>query len=218
MEGYGQIIPEWKHYRVIHSRFPPRNLFDEDPETQNLLAELEGATSDRLFRWRECVTEADARFGEGWGAVMASFCYIRPGRFNTERFGAYYCANSPRTAIAEWGYHAARVWRDAGFDDQASAVVRTYAGTFKQPLIDIRNQPQFHLADDYAPSQLFAKTVREQGCFGVLYDSVRQPGGLAAGLFRPPATSPVKQGAHYSVRWDGQRFVEFAKLNAYEKL
>lgn len=218
MEGYGQIIPKWKHYRVIHSRFPPRNLFDEDPETQNLLAELEGATSDRLFRWRECVTEDDARFGEGWGAVMASFCYIRPGRFNTAGFGAYYCANSPRIAIAEWSYHAARVWRDAGFDDQASAVVRTYQGTFKQPLIDARDRPDFHLPDDYSPSQLFAKAVRERGCYGVLYNSVRQPGGLAAGLFRPPATSPVKQGAHYSVRWDGQRFVEFAKLNAYEKL
>lgn len=218
MEGFPLIIPEWKHYRVIHSRFPPRNLFDEDPETQNLLAELEGATSDRLFRWRECVTEADARFGEGWGAVMASFCYVRPGRFNTSSFGAYYCANSPRAAIAEWGFHAGKVWRDAGFDDQASAVVRSYVGSFKQPLIDVRDQPRLHDPDNYLPSQALAQAVRDQQCFGVLYSSVRQPGGINAGLFRPPATSAVRQGAHYSVRWDGERFVEFAKLNEYEKL
>nr|WP_324257425.1 RES family NAD+ phosphorylase [Cellvibrio fontiphilus] len=218
MDGYSFITPEWKHYRVIHSRFPPRNLFDEDPATQNLLAELEAATSDRLYRWRECVAEEDARFGDGWGAVMASFCYIRPGRFNTAAFGAYYCANSVHTAIAEWSHHAAKVWRDHGFDDQASAVVRAYIGSFKQSLIDLREQVQFHHPDNYFASQACAVSLREQGCYGVVYTSLRHPTGLAAALFRPPATSSLRQSAHYSVRWDGTRFVEFAKLNSYEKL
>lgn len=218
MEGYSLIIPTWKHYRVIHSRFPPRNLFDEDPATRNLLAELEGATSDRLYRWQECVAEQDARFGDGWGAVMASFCYIRPGRFNSAAFGAYYCADSIHTAIAEWSHHAASVWRDHGFDDQASAVVRAYVGSFKQPLADVREFAQLHHPDDYFAAQAFAATLRAQAGYGVLYQSVRHPTGLAAALFRPPATSSLRQSAHYSVRWDGARFVEFAKLNDYEKL
>ncbi len=218
MDAYQLTLPEWKHYRVIHSRFPPRNLFDDDPITQNLLAELEGATSDRLFHWRECLEEVDARFGDGWGAIMASFCYIRPGRFNTHAFGAYYCADSIHTAIVEWSFHAAKVWRDHGFDDQASAVVRAYAGKFQQPLVDLRDQPSLHLPDDYVPSQSLAQTLRARNYYGVIYHSVRHEGGVAAALFRPPATSAVRQTAHYSVRWNGERFVEFAKWNNYEKL
>lgn len=213
-----QLLPEWKHQRVVHSRFPPRNLFDEDDETQRLLAELEGATSDRLFHWRESVSEADARFGDGWGAVMASFCYIRPGRFNTAQFGAYYCADSVRTAIVEWGFHAAKTWREFGFSDQASAVVRAYSGSFKQPLLDLRGNAAVHHPDDYSPSQALAMHRRAQGDYGLLYRSVRHANGLCAALLRPPASSPVKQTAHYSVRWNGQAFVEFAKLNRYEKL
>lgn len=213
------LRPAWKHHRAIHSRFPPINLFDTVADTdQLLLAELESETSDRLHRWRELVDPADARFGNGWGPVMASFCYVRPGRFNTGLFGAYYCADSPHTAIAEWSFHAARTWSAFGYTDEASATLRLYTGRFTEALVDLRSDAAMHEPDDYRPSQAKALALCQQGAWGILYRSVRREGGEAAALLRPPATTKVTQSAHYSVRWDGRRFVEFAVLGEYERI
>jgi hypothetical protein len=212
------ITPAWKHYRVIHSRFPPKNLFDSDDTKNLLLAELESMSSDRLHRWREFIKPEDFRRGDGWGPVMASFCYIRPGRFNSNNFGAYYCADSPRTAMAEWSYHSAKIWRDFGFTDEASAVVRCYTGFFKQPLIDLRKDLKAHNPDSYLYSQAKAQLHKINDDFGFIYHSVRHSGGLCAALLRPSATSPVSQSVHYSLMWDGQAFVAFAEISQYEKI
>jgi hypothetical protein len=212
-------VPDWKHHRVIHSRFPPKNLFDNKNAAKNLLlADLESMTSDRLQRWREFVAPDDFRSGNGWGAVMASFCYVSQGRFNTSTFGAYYCADSPHTAIAEWGHHSAKLWRDLRLTDEASAVIRCYTGTFREPLLDISNDVKAHNPDSYKYSQALAQLHKVEGVNGLVYRSVRNEGGICAALFRPPATSPVKQGAHYSVQWSGNEFVAFAKISQYEKL
>ena len=213
------MLPDWKHYRAIHSRFPPANLFDTvSDEAALLLAELEGETSDRLSRWRERVAPEDARFGNGWGSVMASFCYATAGRFNTAAFGAYYCADSVHTAIAEWSHHAANVWRDFKFSDEASATVRIYCGRFEQPLVDARQNRRVHHLNDYTASHAFARRQKVDGQYGILYRSVRRKGGEAAALLRPAATSPVAQAGHYSVLWDGHRFSQFAKMSAYENI
>jgi hypothetical protein len=194
-------------------------LFDtvEDAD-QLLLAELESETSDRLHRWREFVDPRDARFGNGWGPVMASFCYVRPGRFNSERFGAYYSADSAHTAIAEWSHHAGRTWSAFGYTDEASATLRIYTGRFAEPLVDLKGDAAVHHPDDYRPSQEKALALLKEGAWGILYHSVRRKGGLAAALLRPPATTRVTQGAHYNVRWDGQRFVAFAAIGKYEAI
>ena len=213
------ILPGWKHYRAIHSRFPPANLFDTvSDEAALLLAELEGETSDRLVRWRERVSPDDARFGSGWGAVMASFCYATEGRFNTSAFGADYCADSVPPASAEWSHHAARVWSDFNFSDEASATIRIYSGRFEQPLVDARKNARVHHLSDYAVSRAFAEKQKREGRYGILYRSVRRKGSEAAALLRPPATSPVTQAGHYSILWNGRCFSQFAKLNAYENI
>lgn len=212
-------IPSWKHYRVIHSRFPPKNLFDtQNAKKNDLLATLEGMTSDRLHRWKEFIVPDDFRSGNGWGAVMASFCYVEPARFNTSTFGAYYCAGSAHTAIAEWSHHSAKVWRDFKYTDVASAVVRCYTGTFKKPLLDIRDDDKAHNPDSYIYSQAKAQYHRADGEYGFLYRSVRNEGGMCAALFRPPATSPVTQAAHYNVHWDGNLFTSFAVMGDYKPI
>lgn len=209
----------WRHYRVVHSRFPPKNLFDKRDAARNLmLGELEDMTNDRLHQWREFVSPEDFRRGEGWGAVMAAFCYSKPGRFNTSSFGAYYCADSAHTAIAEWSHHSAQTWRDLKYTDEASAVLRCYTGTFKRPLIDVRSDKKAHSDTSYAYSQALAQLHRTVGAFGLIYNSVRLDGGVCAALLRPPATSPVKQAAHYSVQWNGDAFVAFAKVSGYEPI
>jgi RES domain-containing protein len=213
------IKPEWSHYRVVHSRFPPVNLFEEaDSHKANLLAELEGYTSDRLHRWNEFVTETDLRLGDGWSAVMAAFCYSSPSRFNTEYNSAYYCADSHKTALMEWSHHAAKIWRSFNYTDEASAVVRCYVGKFDQALVDLRQDGRAHDPDSYTYSQSLANGLRKNNVYGVLYHSVRNAQGECAALFRPPAATPVKQSSHYTLQWNGKYFVAFAKMGDYESL
>ena len=213
------LLPDWKHHRIIHSRFPPRNLFDADPTKNALLAELEGMTSDKLVPDKlNLLDPTDARYGNGWGAVMASFCYSRPGRFNTDVFGAYYCGDSVHTAIAEWSFHAAQVWRDHALSDEASATVRCYAGNFAEPLVDVRANNPVHHKTSYDRSQRLAIKVRDEKYFGIVYRSVRNPGGFSAALLRPPATRPVKQSAHYSIQWNGKLVTQYAQLGAFTKI
>lgn len=207
--------PEWRHYRVVHSRFPPTNLFDTvDAEDQLLLAELEGETNDRLVNWSEWLPVGEFRSGPGWGPVMAAFCHFRPGRFNTVSFGAYYAANSVECAISEWSYHQGLFWRDHRFTDLSDATVRAYSGKITRPLVDVRSQPEYHQSDYEAPQQR-AAAGRQKGETGYLFHSTRHPEGECVALLKPSATTAVSQAGHYSVHWDGDTFTQYARLSDY---
>ncbi|NQZ09076.1 MAG: RES family NAD+ phosphorylase [Algicola sp.] len=209
------VQPQWRHYRVIHSKLPPKNLFDVDDADAMLLGEVESMTNERMVNWRQYVAADDGRFGQGWGAVMAPFCYPRHGRFTTDDKGAYYCSDSAQTAIAQWSYHTARFWRQFGHDKEVSAVVRCYTGHFKEAIIDIRGCTELCQKDpshEYRIHGEFAATARRQNAFGILYRSARREGGECAALLRPPATSALTQSAHYVLMFDGQAFREYAQL------
>ena len=103
-------------YRVIPSRFPPIDLFEgvnSNADDWGLLNELEGETSARLREQAgaiHLVRDDDRRYGPGWTPVMAAFCHfpVTGSRFSDGTFGAYYCALTEATAIAETVYHAER--------------------------------------------------------------------------------------------------------------
>ena len=211
-----RITPDWKHHRVIHSKYPPLDCFDS--EDSLLLSELESATNDRLVNWSRFVSKQDLRTGPGWGAVMASFCYPSIGRFNTLTRGAYYAADSVETALREWTHHTAKVWQGFGLGNEVTALTRCYTGQFAQPLMDLRNQPKYAHADNYRPGQVIAEELYQDGEFGVLYDSVRHPGHQAVALLRPPATTSVAQAGHYALTWSGQRFTGYARVEGFQPL
>ncbi|HCA02646.1 RES family NAD+ phosphorylase [Vreelandella alkaliphila] len=210
------VKPLWKHHRVIHSKYPPIDCF-ESPDSM-ILAELESATSDRVIHWPRYVDNKDYRAGPGWGAVMASFCYPSEGRFNTLSRGAYYAGDSLETALHEWIYHSGKIWRGFGVGVDYSAVVRCYTGHVAEPLVDLRDQPQYMHDTNYAPGQQEAANLINADEFGILYSSVRSPGAEAIALLRPPATSPVTQAGHYSLHWDGEQFTKYAQLTEYRPL
>jgi RES domain-containing protein len=210
--------PGWSHFRVIHSRFPPTNVFDSvDAEDQLLLAELEGQTNDRLANWQEWMPADEVQSGPGWGAVMASFCHFSPGRFNDSTFGAYYCSKTIETAISEWSYHAGLVWKDHRLTDIADATVRSYVGEFQKELVDVRQHSRFH-GESYEESQLLAKFLKIEKHAGVIYQSVRHEEGVCVGLFYPNATTPVRQSSHFTIQWNGERFTRFAELSDYKSI
>lgn len=213
---YQRVKPTWPHYRVIHSKHPPIDCF-ESPD-HYLLGELESETSDRVVNWRRFVTGEDARFGPGWGAVMAAFCYPGNNRFNTSARGAYYAGDAPETAIREWAFHAARNWRGWGLTKEVSATVRCYCGQIARPLADLREDASVHISDDYGPGQAIAERLYQGGEAGILYRSLRHPGHNAIALLRPAGTSPVTQAGHYVLQWSGERFTGYAHIDEYRPL
>ncbi len=219
LDAVKRFQPDWQHYRVIHSKYPPENLFDQDDAINLLLGELESLTSDRLHNWAYYVRQEDYRHGPGWGAVMASFCYPRAGRFSTDDSGAYYCASSSIAALKEWAHHVQTFWhQDMGFTDDASATVRCYTGQFEKPLLDVRGQQAFHTPDSYTESQALATWANKNKEYGILYHSVRRPGEQCAALLRPPATCAVTLAGHYTLIFDGKRFTDFARVGKFKRL
>jgi len=211
-----RVKPEWKHHRIIHSKYPPIDCFESADSL--ILGELESATSDRLAHWPRYVDDKDFRYGPGWGPVMASFCYPATGRFNTAARGAYDAGDSVETAIREWVYHIGGIWRGFGVGNDYSAVVRCYTGYTAELLIDLRGQARYLHDSDYAPGQQIAADLLSAGEYGILYHSVRNPNAEAVALLRPPATTPVVQAGHYVLQWDGARFTRYARIEEYQPL
>ena len=139
---------------------------------------------------------------------MSAFTHVGvASRFTDGSYGVYYASDSMRTAIAETRFHRERFL--AYTDEEPGEIdVRAYVGEIARPLHDIRDG-HAHLhdpdTDNYPVPQAFGRALRERGSWGVVYRSVRDPGGQCIAAFRPPAVTLPRQGAHLSYVWDGTR-------------
>ena len=207
--------PSWEHqYRIVSSEFPPINFFEilVEPELMEELFYLEGLTNDRLRDEAgdiALVDPEDRVSGLGSSPVMAAFTHIGvESRFSDGSFGVYYAAKTLRTAIEETTFHRARflayTQEDAGEID-----MRVYVGEVAKPLHDVRRTEYGHLhdPDDWRTSQAFALEMRAAHSWGMVYWSVRDPGGECIAALRPPAITIPHQGPHLSYVWDGTRIV-----------
>lgn len=204
-------------HRIVPSIFPPRGLFDAvaDPADLDAVFALEALTNDRLREQaghlRRIPPERRVS-GPGTTPVMSAFTHVHPdgGRFSTAKFGAYYAARELPTAIAETVYHRERFLR-ASNEPPIDLQMRSYQGNVRADLHDVRGGDWRRLHDphSYAISQAFATRLRDKGSEGIVFDSVRKPGGQCVALFYPDLIGPVKQGPHLLYRWDGARIEAF---------
>jgi RES domain-containing protein len=206
----------WPQYvRLINSAFPPIDLFDDisDPADWALLARGEGRSNPRIA---ETIGQIDlvpvARRVSGPGAsyVMAPFVHCspdRPGRFHDGHFGAFYAANDFETAVAETVHHVGRFLAATAEAPGWLAELRELTGTIDRPLIDLRDGDFAALLapDSYVQSQAFANTQRASGADGIVYPSVRQPGGECFAAFWPDVMAMPAQARHVRYHWDGAR-------------
>ncbi|MBK1622105.1 RES family NAD+ phosphorylase [Afifella marina] len=205
---------------------PPvlRGLVDSDEEAE-ILAELEGETSARLIAEREGSPALDRRelvfarrahdlkvYGESH--INAAFTYTRPtgNRFNSGERGAWYAADDVVTATAEVGFHRTRELAFIGiFDDEAHYVelLADFIGDF--PEIETgRAVPEREAAAldpdpaiGYTAGQALAAELRRDGHRGLLYPSVRRPGGRCFVAFDPGIIQNVRPGASWRLVWRG---------------
>ena len=225
-------IAEPATVRLIPTAYykPPvlRALVD-DAEELAILEEIEGLTNRRLRAQTEGLPELDARelLFRAWGRshVNAAFAYSRPegNRFNGPGRGAWYAAFDDLTAIQEVGYHRTReLSRIARFEDEAvyQALLAGFIGDFHdlRPLVvggkgergsggKRRAKPPACLDPEpevgYPAGQALALDLRAEGARGLIYPSVRRPGGACLAAFEPHLVQNVRPGAKWKLTWDG---------------
>jgi hypothetical protein len=206
---------QWKNAcRLIPSRFPTVGVFDRIAAASDLeaLLELEAWTNDRLsteLGILNVVPRDEWVVGRPMASVvMAAFCHPRPGgaRFSGTDRGAWYCARTLDTALAESIYHRTRELAEVGGAD-TRVEMRLYHADFRSAFHDIRPRraafAPLHDPETYDESQRFGRRLLGAGSNGVVYRSVRDEGGECVACFRPKLVLNVRVAAHYEYRWTG---------------
>jgi hypothetical protein len=207
--------------RIIASRYPPIDLFERvspDPAVWEALIAAEQLVNPRM---RDAIGEIhlvppeERVSGAGASYVMAAFTHRNPtgSRFSDGSYGVYYAARELRTAVRETAYHFGRFAADSN-DGQRYEDMRVLVGRIDNRFHDAGSLPAERRAevlapDTYAHSQPFGAALREAGSNGVVYPSVRDPGGQCAGAFRPSAVGVPVQGKHLKYHWDGTRVARY---------
>ncbi|MGE0799502.1 MAG: RES family NAD+ phosphorylase [Lautropia sp.] len=205
--------------RIVPTRHPSVYLFDRiaDPADFAALYALEAMTNDRIRDETgqiELVAPADRIFGPGSGPIMAAFTHLNPSgsRFSDGSWGVFYAGRDRATAIAETRYHHAR-FLAATHEPPMHLPMRLYHVTIDAGLHDLRRPAEtgdedagIHDPDDYRCARAIGARLRKQGAAGVVYRSVRQPGGQCAGLFRPRGARDCVHAAYLLYAWDGSGF------------
>lgn len=199
-------------YRVVPSRFPPVGVFDRiaDPADLEALYEVEALTNPRLREELGALrmVPKDRRVGgAGTTPIMAAFTHLNPdgSRFSDGSWGVFYAAHRVATAVEETVYHRERFLRATG-EPPIDVEMRCYRTAIDGRLHDLRGGwPEAHDPADYAASQTLARGLRAGGSNGLVYDSVRDPGGECVALFYPDLAAPCVQAQHLIYRWNGER-------------
>lgn len=177
-----------------------RDLFDLDNATNARLRTQNGGASG--------ISVDELVFGvPNFRIINAAYTYAHPqgSRFNDSRRGAWYCAFDADTALAEVIFHKTVEYAEINrFDD--SVQYQCMLADFTAAFHDLRGQPRYAAClapDSYVDSQTLAERLLDGGSLGVLYPSVRRPGGTNLACFRPALVGNARKGAVYRLTWRG---------------
>lgn len=215
MTAYPIVPVEWRGaVRIIRSLYPPIDLFEDiaDPADWPLLLSAEQKTNPRVLQAvgrLDLVPAARSVSGLGASYLMSPFTHAstdRPSRLSDGSYGVLYIADSFEVALFETIHHHARFMA-------ATAQAPGWTSQFREIVLDVdgrlhdlhKAQPAVFDPVDYAAAQAVAAELHRAGSDGVLYPSVRHPGGRCVGLFYPDLASHPVQGRHLDYHWDGTR-------------
>jgi RES domain-containing protein len=186
------------------------------PERLAALAEIEGATSGRLLaqaRGADALAARELAFGVPQAAfVNAAFAYWRPralNRFNGPGRGAWYAALAAETCVAEVAFHMARELAAVG-DLMATVDYAELFASFAGSFVDLRGlRPRPPCLDPdpargYPAGNALAERARARALNGVVWPSVRHPGGTCLAALFPHAVQSVAQGRVLRLAWRGK--------------
>lgn len=200
-------------YRLVPSLYPSKGLFDRvaDPADIDHLIEAEAETNPRVRQQlgELSMLPASQRLrGPGTTPIMAAFTHLNPNgsRFSDGTYGVYYAGRTLSTAIRETKHHRERFLGETK-RGPLHMHLRIYAADLRGALNDIRGLrselQKVYDPGSYAQSSAFGAALRAKGSAGVVYDSIRDPGGQCAAVFTPRALSRCREIGHLLYQWDG---------------
>jgi RES domain-containing protein len=211
------LIRQFDTHRLIPSRFLPRGdsvlvaIADDDAHLRAIF-ELDAATNDRLLAEEQLLPGIGLEelvYAVPHSAVInAVFCHANPlgSRFSGPDRGAWYAAFELATSQAEVGFHKTVQLAEIGrFED--TVTYDDYLADFSASFHDIRRARRFRSCLDpesYVDSQALAERLLETGSLGVIYPSVRRPGGTCLACFRPALVANVRRDKTYRFTWEGK--------------
>jgi len=216
----------WRRaFRLIRSIFPPIDLFEDiaDPRDWEALVSLESKTNPRVREHigRLDLVPAERRVsGTGASLVMAPFVHCstdRPGRFSNGTYGVYSAGSEEEVAIREVAFHHGRAMAASSTDPSWHSQFRMLVGALDRELVDLTGDSLAHNPDSWTYPQRRGAEERARGADGILYNSVRSPGGRCVAMFWPDAVSIPVQGDHYKMHWDGCRVDRVHNLNTRQE-
>jgi len=207
--------------RIVASRYPPIDLFERvspDPAVWEALITAEQLVNPRIrdgIGEIRLVPPEERVSGAGASFVMAAFCHPNPkgSRFSDGAYGVYYAGREFETALRETAHHFGRFAADSD-DGQRYEDMRVLVGRIENRFHDLASvaagqRARLLDAHSYGASQPFAAALREAGSNGLVYPSVRNPGGQAVAAFRPKAVGLPVQSKHLKYHWDGTRVARY---------
>ena len=210
------LVRQFDTHRLIPSRHLPHgdsvlvDIADDDAHLQAIF-DLDAATNDRLLathRRLPGIGVDELVFGVPHATVVnATFCHANPigSRFGGPDRGVWYAGFDLDTSKAEVAFHKSvqlaeidRFVDTVTYDD--------YLADFSARFHDLRSARAFRDCLDpasYVASQTLAETLLNDGSLGLVYPSVRHPGGTCVACFRPALVGNVRRGRTYRFTWDG---------------
>lgn len=217
VDGFPVTRVEWQGaVRIIRSIFPPIDLFEDisDPADWPLLISAEQKTNPRVMATignLDLVPPERRVSGAGASWLMAPFTHVsldRPSRFTDGSYGVLYAGRVFETALFETIHHHARFMARTAEAPGWTSQFREIVLSVRAQLHDLRerqrNDPVLDSGSHQASRRL-GGGLRAAGSDGIVYPSIRHPGGECVGLFFPDCASDPLQGRHLDYHWDGER-------------
>ena len=179
------------------------------------LAEIEGSTSNRLMAQSRGISEVQS-YELVYGVphanfINAAFSYAKPresNRFNSADRGAWYAGFELETSIAEVRHHLTEFLAATGVFEAVVEYAELFA-SFAGEFLDLRPHAGIAAlhpdkAIGYPAGNALADAARARGLNGIIYPSVRNPGGICIAALFPHAVQSVAQGDIYRMTWSGK--------------
>ncbi|CTQ34799.1 RES family NAD+ phosphorylase [Jannaschia rubra] len=198
-------------HRIVRTLHPPIDLFEDiaDPVDWEALASAAGKTDPAAMQAAgrlDLVPAARRVGGPGASHLMAPFVHCspdRPGRFSDGSYGVYYAGDATEVALREVAHHHGVFLRATAEAPGWTGQFRELLGSVDAVLHDVGPAPGVLDPVDYAAAQALAARLRAGGSDGVVYPSVRAPGGMCIAVFWPDVLPVPVQGDPFEFHFDG---------------
>jgi hypothetical protein len=201
---------------IVRSLYPPIDLFEDiaDPADWPLLISAEMKSNPRLIESignLDLVPPARRVGGVNASWLMAPFTHPspdRPSRFSDGTYGVLYAGQTFEVALLETMHHHGRFMaatsQAPGWTSQFREILLDVGAALHDLRSDNAAAPVL-AADSHTAGQALGAALRAAGSDGVVYPSVRRPGGECVGLFYPDLAARPLQARHLDYHWDGER-------------